>query len=176
MSILVDAPNPPVRQTKPGRGKTRSVLCAIDGAALASGRVLPAGVTIARARDARLVLLAVVRRPSIWTLLSGYSPARLRAECEDQAVSWLAEALARVPADVDAHVVLRHGDPAETIGAEVLVGDYDAIVLGRRPRPHHGRRRNSVSAKVVSNAGVPIHVVPLPPTTHAAEPSDPGPL
>ncbi len=142
------APAPPHSEPTalPSRGRSRSILCAIDGLALASGRVLPAAIDIARAAHARLTLLSVAPSPSFWTLFCGYSPMRLRDELEEEALMWLAHALALVPADVDAGVVLRRDDPATAIGAVAERGDHDAIVLGRRPCPQHGRRRRSASA------------------------------
>jgi nucleotide-binding universal stress UspA family protein len=139
-----------------GGGPRRAILCAIDALALETGLLLPTAVALARDRDARLQLLAVIVRSDFW-----FFGKRVRA-AEEQARRCGAEALARVPADLDAAVLVRGGVPAASIIAEARAGGHEMVVLGRRPRSRHRRRRSSVSARVVAALDVPVVVVPTP--------------
>jgi nucleotide-binding universal stress UspA family protein len=152
---------PPTRPAEPrdwGGRPRRSILCAVDALALETGLLLPTAMALARDRDARLVLLAVVARSDYWFLRP---KGRGRATAE-RARNCGAEALARVPADLDAAVLLRSGAAAAAIIAEARAGGHEMVVLGRRPRPRRWRRHSSVSARVVAALDVPVVVVPTP--------------
>jgi nucleotide-binding universal stress UspA family protein len=154
---------PPTRPAQPrewGGRPRRSILCAVDALALETGLLLPTAVALARDRDARLQLLAVVARSDYWFVRRG--ARKLGRAAEERARRWGAEALARVPADLDAAVLLRSGAPAAAIISEARGGGHEMVVLGRRPRPRRWRRRSSVSARVVAVLDVPVVVVPTP--------------
>lgn len=154
---------PPTNPQEPrewGGRPRRSLLCAVDGLALETGLLLPAAIAFARDRDARLLLLAVAGSSSLWFLRPGAS--KRRAAAEEKARACGSEALARVPADLDAAVLLRPGAPADAIIAEARAGGHEMVVLGRRPRPRRWRRHRSVTARVVAALDVPVVVVPTP--------------
>jgi nucleotide-binding universal stress UspA family protein len=136
-----------------------SILCAVDRRAWQAD-VVDVAADAAFANNARLTLMAVVRRPSPWVAMAGHTAAGVLDAAEREALDGLANALALVPPAVTCGAVLRIGSPATAITAEVLDGDHDLIVLGRRP--HRGLARwTSVSRRVAARSDRMVVTVPV---------------
>jgi len=136
-----------------------SVLCAVDRRAWESD-VVDVAADAAFANDARLTLMAVVRRPSPLVALGGQTVASVLDAAERDALEWLADALTLVPPAVPCGAVLRVGAPARAIAAEVADGDHDLVVLGRRPARGLARW-TSVSRRVTARSDRTVVTVPV---------------
>jgi nucleotide-binding universal stress UspA family protein len=143
----------------------KTVLAPIDFSAI-SDRVIASAISLARAVDARLVLLNIVAPvPIVGDHLarSTMTGADLMAAAEQRAAKKLAQ-LQRQLRDkgVTAHAVHGSGDPAERIleQAERLTADY--IVIGS-----HGHSAiydllvGSTANGVLKGAACPVVVVPV---------------
>lgn len=138
-----------------------SVLCAVDRRAWESD-VVDVAADAAFSYNARLTLMAVVRRPSPLVALGGQTAASVLDAAEREALGWLADAVALVPPAVTCGAVLRVGAPARAIAAEVVAGEHDLVVLGRRPCRGLARW-TSVSRRVAARSDRMVVTVPLLP-------------
>jgi nucleotide-binding universal stress UspA family protein len=114
-----------------------ALLVALDPSSRARVAMLDA-VELARATNARLTLLTVVKEPSDWAVAGDYDLVVERAEHQRQmeiaAQEALDAALAAVPADLSVTTLLKHGSPGPTIVEVATEGGHDLIVMGSRGR------------------------------------------
>lgn len=136
-----------------------SVLCAVDRRAWESD-VVDVAADTAFAHDARLTLMAVVRRPSPLVALGGHTVTSVLDAAEREALDWLADALTLVPPAVTCGAVLRIGIPARAIAAEITAGAHGLVVLGRRPSRGLARW-TSVSRRVAARSDRTVVTVPV---------------
>lgn len=117
-------------------------------------------VDLARATNATLALLTVVKEPSAWAAAGEIEAGYERVECVRQleiaAHQALNAALATVPHDVSVTTVLRHGSPGPTIVKVASTGAYDLVVMGSRGR---GALRSLLFGSVSHHV---LHASPIP--------------
>ena len=149
----------------------RRLLIAFDGS-LHAQCALDEAIDLAGANNGRLTVIAVVPKPLVWGLGSGYEAAMNldeRRQVERKYQTMLDGAADTVPADVPVTKILKHGAAASAILDEARANDHDLIVMGSRGR---GDLRSlllgSVSHHVLQASPVPVLVI------HGAEAPPPA--
>lgn len=126
--------------------------------------VLLDAIDLARASNARLTLLTVVKEPTEWAVAAEGDLVYERAECLRQldvaAQGALDTALASVPADMSVTTLLKRGSPGATIVDVASAGRHDLIVMGSRGRSElRSLLFGSVSHHVLHASPIPVLVV-----------------
>jgi nucleotide-binding universal stress UspA family protein len=109
----------------------RTILVAVDGSTH-SARALDEAVDLARSMDARLTLISVGTRPTVWP--SPYQAVMTDAELQEAAQLVMDEAAAKIPDDISVATVVSVGRAADEIVTRAKEGDHDLIVMGARGR------------------------------------------
>jgi nucleotide-binding universal stress UspA family protein len=145
----------------------RNILVAFDGSAHAE-QALDDAIELARAGGGSLTVVTVVPEIEAWALSGGVmgpppNLGTLHDDLERQYGAMLADAVARVPADVTHGATTLEGRPARAIVDRARAGGHDLVVVGSRGR---GELRSmvlgSVSHEVLHESPVPVLVVHLP--------------
>jgi nucleotide-binding universal stress UspA family protein len=141
----------------------KTVLAPIDFSDLTRG-VIAEAVAIARATDARLVLLHIVQIPALAGTGIGENdlPSEFHLEAENDAIARLSHLQKKLRDEgVTAHVIHRIGSPAERILEQCDRLEADYLVMGSRG---HGALHNlmvgSTTTRVLENARCPVTIVP----------------
>jgi nucleotide-binding universal stress UspA family protein len=133
----------------------RTVLVPLDGSPLAE-RALPYAAVLARASEARLLLVRVVPVP---TSSNGHkfsqSPQVHEAEL------YLRDVAARVKHPYVVESAVFTGDPADSIVDEIALRQVDVVVMSTHGRSGLGRWvYGSVADQIMRRANVPVLLVP----------------
>jgi nucleotide-binding universal stress UspA family protein len=139
-----------------------SILVPVDGSAHADAALVQA-VDLARCQGARITLLCAWR-PFVWyggaVAPVGVDVEQLESDVEGEARRLAEAARDRVPAGIEADIVLACERPADAIIREVERGGHDLVVMGSRGR---GSLRSlllgSVSLSVLHRSRIPVMVV-----------------
>jgi nucleotide-binding universal stress UspA family protein len=161
-------PDPIPNRVEP-RGVFQQILVAVDESRQA-GWATDLAIRLARAHDARLILLHVVFIPPLQPELGYIEPAD-RENCFLQAERLLERTEARVPAGVRVENVLREGEAANEICKAAELFGADLILMGTHGRSAIGRMiLGSVANAVVRKAACPVLTVAHGPP-NASEPA-----
>ncbi len=128
------------------------IIVPLDGSAAAEA-VLPEVVRLARALDAEVLLLRVVRA----RVFPGVDPTDAQVQVVREAEAYLAVQVEQVRLwGVAARSVVRYGDPVVEILDHIRAAGATLVAMASRARTRVGRLLlGSVAAAVVRHAGVP---------------------
>ncbi|HEY8292820.1 MAG TPA: universal stress protein [Thermomicrobiales bacterium] len=138
----------------------RHILVPLDGSRLAATAV-PYALTLARASDARISLLAVVASPPEHTGLPSAAAQEGDERHVTESTAYLESVATTMRADgLTVTTVVRHGNPASEILAASEDGGCSLIVMGTHGRTGLDRIRiGSVAQHVLRHASIPTLVV-----------------
>jgi nucleotide-binding universal stress UspA family protein len=140
-----------------------TIAVGIDGSE-GSTRASEIAVAIARARDAKLLLVTVVRPPEGWWGIGGAppTPEALSTALVEGQQRTLGEAVAHLDLDgVEYETVEELGDPSSKLIEVAETRDVDVIIIGRRGAGLAERMViGSVADRLCHHSPVPVLVVP----------------
>jgi nucleotide-binding universal stress UspA family protein len=133
----------------------RTILVPLDGSPLAE-RALPSAAAIARAAQARILLLRAANAPA----LVGVTTVREEMRVVREASVYLEDVASRLPSGGVIENAVFYGDAAEAILEEARLRGVDLVAMATHCRGGLDRLiAGSVAARVLREAGVPILLI-----------------
>lgn len=121
------------------------------GSGDSAGAALRYAASLALRDRGRLTVLSAVTPPPLTTWWAQQLPENPWQATEDRCAEELAAAARSLPRGVPVTTLLRRGDAAQALIAELRAGAYDTVVVG------NGWRR---AARLLRHTHVPVVVVP----------------
>jgi len=146
----------------------QTILVPLDGSQRAE-RVIPYVDYLAKAHQARIILVHAVQPPVFYT-----SEGRLdQTQHINEASDYLNQVAKRLDLTADVQTVVASGDPASVIQWEALTVGVDLVVMTTHGRTGIGRFvYGSVADTVIRHVAIPVLLVPAHSPPHGTWPKD----